>query len=334
VADDKGQLLMLVTAAAELAAEGALPVNVQFVCDGEEEVGGTTVARWFADADVRASACVIFDTGMPQADVPAFYLATRGILYVNVRLRTADADLHSGVYGGAALNAAHALSDMIAAVLPQAGRLPEPLCAGTTPPTAAEVRDWSTLQPGEQALGDVAAAPADERAAAEFYSRTFAQPSLDVHALAVGDPGGVRTVVPATAEASLSMRLAPDQSPPAVAEALERLLREAAPTSAAVELAVVAEVEPARVDPFSDAVELAAGAFAHALGKRPLMLRSGGTLPILPAIVGRGIPAIITGFALPESNVHGPNERLPLRYVELGIAAAKETFRRFADLPR
>ena len=107
--DDKGQLYMLLAAARELAQAGELPVNVRFCCDGEEETGGHSIVE-FLEADERgADAAIIYDSGMIRRDVPAFNLATRGMAYFHVTLRTGDKDLHSGIYGGAALNAAHAL---------------------------------------------------------------------------------------------------------------------------------------------------------------------------------------------------------------------------------
>ena len=107
--DDKGQLYMLLSAARELAQAGELPVNVRFCCDGEEETGGHSIVE-FLEADERgADAAVIFDSGMIRRDVPAFNIATRGVVYFHLTLRTGERDLHSGMYGGAALNAAHAL---------------------------------------------------------------------------------------------------------------------------------------------------------------------------------------------------------------------------------
>ena len=107
--DDKGQLYMLLAAARELAQAGELPVNVRFCCDGEEETGGHSIVE-FLEADERgADAAIIFDSGMIRRDVPAFNIATRGMAYFHVTLRTGESDLHSGMYGGAALNAAHAL---------------------------------------------------------------------------------------------------------------------------------------------------------------------------------------------------------------------------------
>ena len=140
VADDKGQLYLLLKAAAGLAAEGALPVNVRFACDGEEEVGGHSIIDFLAADGRDADVCVIFDADMPEQGVPAFYVATRGIVYMHVRVRTGERDLHSGMYGGAALNATHALLQALSGVLPRDGRLPGAAAGGRDPADAGGAR--------------------------------------------------------------------------------------------------------------------------------------------------------------------------------------------------
>jgi acetylornithine deacetylase/succinyl-diaminopimelate desuccinylase-like protein len=332
VADDKGQLYLLLKAAAGLAADGALPVNVRFACDGEEEVGGHSIIDFLAEDDRQADVCVIFDADMPARGVPAFYVATRGIVYMHLKVTAGERDLHSGMYGGAALNGMHALVQTLSGVAQRDGRLPEALRAGVRPPTAEEAESWGSLASGADVLSDQGARPADAAAADEFYVRTWAEPSLDVNGLAGGSPFLQKTVIPAAGEANLSMRLVADQDPGAMFAAVELLLREAAPAGAEVELERMASGRAGLVEPGSQAIRLAQDAFERALGKRPLLLRSGGTLPIVPALGDRGIPAIITGFALPDSNVHSPNERLLLEYVPLGVAAARELFVGFAGL--
>ena len=131
VADDKGQLYLLLKAAEQLAAEGALPVNSRFACDGEEETGGHSIVDFLAADERGADAAVIFDSDMVARGVPAFNVATRGLCYFHLIVRTGARDLHSGMYGGAALNAAHALTSILAAVAPRDGRSPEPLRAGS-----------------------------------------------------------------------------------------------------------------------------------------------------------------------------------------------------------
>ena len=332
VADDKGQLYMLVKAATELAAAGDLPVNVRFACDGEEETGGHQIVDFLAADERGADAAIIFDSGMTRRGVPEFNLGTRGLVYLHLKVRTGERDLHSGVYGGSALNAMHALSRILSAVQPHEGRLPEPLRAGIAPPTAEEVAGWAQLVAGGKRLADAGARPVDARAAEEFYLRTTAEPSLDVHGIAGGSPLLQKTVLPAAADANLSIRLAPGQDVEQIAGALEGLLRGAAPEGAELELTRLSTSPPGLVQPEQPAVQLALEAFSRTVGRRPLLVRSGGTLPIIPALAEKGIPTILSGFALPESNIHSPNERILAEYVPLGIEVSRELYRSLASL--
>lgn len=330
--DDKGQLYMMLAAARELAAAGDLPVNVRFCCDGEEETGGHSIVE-FLEADERgADAAIIFDSGMIRRDVPAFNLATRGLAYFHVTLRTGDRDLHSGVYGGAALNAAHALAETISKLVARDGRLVDSLREGLVPPTEEELAGWRELPSGADELADQGARAADPKAADEFYLRTFAEPALDVNGFESGSPHLQKTVLPVTAVANLSIRLAPGQKVAEIAPELERLLREAAPEGAELEIELWSSSPPGLVPPDSQAIRLGLDAFERVLGRRPALIRSGGTLPIVPALADKGIPTIITGFGLPDSNIHSPNERLVAEYVPLGIATAGELFRTLSAL--
>ena len=332
IADDKGQLWMLLKATEELAAAGELPVNVRFACDGEEEIGGHSIVDYLAEDERGADAAVIFDSGMMRRGQPEFNLATRGLAYFHVELRSGERDLHSGMYGGAALNALEALGETLAAVLPRDGRLPEALRAGIAPPTAEELEAWRTLQPGAEALSEQGAVPLDERAAEEFYVRTWAEPAVTVHGIEGGSPQLQKTVLPVHAVANLSIRLAPGQRVEEIAPEMERLLREAAPEGAQLDVALWSSSPAGLIPPEAPAIQLALEAFERATGVRPLLVRSGGTLPIVPALADRGIPTVITGFALPESNVHSPNERLLVEYVPLGVAAARELLTGFGRL--
>ncbi len=327
-ADDKGQAYLLLKAAALLADERALPVNVRLAFDGEEEVGGHSIVDFLAADERGADACLIFDSAMPQEDVPAFDLGTRGLVYLHVRVRTGESDLHSGVFGGAALNALHALADALRPAL----SVPEELRVGAVEPTEAELASWRELEPGEHVLASAGARPLDAGAAEEFYVRTFARTAVDVHGIAGGEPMLQKTVLPVLAEANVSIRLAPGQDESLVAAAFERLVRDAAPAGAEVEVECWSSSPAGLVAPDAQAVQLAAAAFERVLGRRPLLLRTGGTLPIVPALTEKGIPTILSGFAVPGANVHSPNERLLARYIPLGVETARETLLAFADL--
>ena len=332
IADDKGQLYMLLKAAEELAAADELPVDIRICCDGEEETGGHSIVDFLAVDERGGDACVIFDSAMLKPEVPLFNLSTRGLVYFHLRVVTGDRDLHSGVFGGAALNAIHALVESLQAVLPRDGYLPEPLRFGIAEPTAEELAAWAELTPGADELASQGARSADPKAAEEFYLRTFAEPALDMNGIEAGSPYLQKTVLPVEAHANLSIRLAPGQDPDRVAPEVERLLREAAPDGAQLELTRLSSAPPGLVDPDSPAVRLGLEAFERAIGTRPLLVRSGGTLPIVPALADKGIPTILTGFALPDSNIHSPNENIPVDYVPLGVRAARELYKAFSRL--
>ena len=332
VVDDKGQLYLLLKAAALLAAEGALPVNVRFACDGEEEIGGHTIVDFLHDDGRGADACVIFDASMERPGLPLFNIGTRGLVGFDIVVRTGGRDLHSGLYGNAALNAIHALERMLSAILPRDGRVPEPLRPGIQPPSDSEREAWAELTPGSELLAAQGAVPYDDRAAEEFYLRTLAEPAVDVNGILGGKPGLRNTTIPARAEANLTIRLAPGQDVDTIRAAAAQLLREAAPDGADVELKSEDSAPPGYVSPDEPAVQLALGAFERVVGRRPLLVRSGGTLPIVPALAARGIPTVLTGFGLPESNIHSPNERLLVEYVPLGVEAAKDLYRAWAEL--
>jgi acetylornithine deacetylase/succinyl-diaminopimelate desuccinylase-like protein len=332
VADDKGQLYLLLSATRELAQAGALPVNVRFACDGEEETGGHSILDFLASDERGADVAVIFDSGMIGRGLPAFDLATRGVIYFHVTMRTGQRDLHSGLYGGAALNAAHALIHTLDAVVARDGRLAEPLRAGRTEPTAEELEGWRRLPTGDHELAEQGARPMDARAAEEFYVRTFAEPSLDVNGIESGSPRVQKTVIPVEAVANVSIRLAPGQEVEEIAAAFERILGEATPAGAELEIELLSAAAPGLVSPTATAVQLGLDAFERVLGARPALIRSGGTLPIVPALAAKGIPTIITGFSLPDANIHSPNERLLVDYVPLGIAASRALLEEFGSL--
>ena len=333
VTDDKGQVYVLLKAAQRLVEASALPVNLRFACDGEEEIGGTTIVDYLRADDGRADAAIIFDGGMLRRDVPVFDLATRGLVAFDVKVRTGERDLHSGMYGGAALNAIHALMRCLDAVLAGPdGRLPELLRQGIAAPTGEELEAWAALPPGGDELRTQGARPLDARAEDEFYLRTWAEPSCDVNGILGGKPGLRNTTLSVQASAELTIRLAPGQDVRTVATAAERLLRDAAPEGAEVDVRW-AGTPPGLVKPDAPAIQLGLAAFEQALGVRPLLVRTGGTLPIMPALADRGIPTILTGFGLPESNVHSPNERFLVRYFEQGVDAAAALYTRLGELP-
>jgi acetylornithine deacetylase/succinyl-diaminopimelate desuccinylase-like protein len=332
IADDKGQLYTLVKAAQLLAHAAELPVNIRIASDGEEEIGGHTIVDFLAQDERGADACVIFDGHSTRPEQLELSVGTRGLAGFELRIRTGRRDMHSGIYGGGALNAIHALMQTLAGVLPRDGVLPEPLREGCVPLREEERRAAAALPTGHVLLEEAGATPLDPKAGDEFYMRNWAQPSLDVNGIYGGKPEFVNTTLPVEAYARFTIRLAPGQELQRIQDAAERLLREAAPEGAELEIKRENSARPGLVPTDTRAIQLALDAFERALGRRPLLVRAGGTLPIVPALVEKGIPTVLSGFALPESNAHSPNERMRVEDLPRSIVAAQELFRAWGEL--
>ena len=330
-ADDKGNFLPLLHVACELARAGELPVTVRFLVEGEEEIGSESILSYLRDEPPPVDAAIVFDSLMADERTPAINTGARGLVQGPVEVRTGGRDLHSGLYGGAVLNATHALMDVLRAVLPGPdGRVPEELRAGTAEPGEAERESWRRLPGGGEMIGEAGAREVAAGAADEFWERTGAAASVDVNMLAGGEP---RTVIPSVARAQLSVRLAPGQRAKEVAAELARLLRAALPDGA--ELSVNLDLaDPALFDANAPALRLAAGAFERACGTPPAFIRLGGTLPLLAVLADQRVPTIVSGFALGADAFHAPNESYRLESLRLGERTARELYGSLSALPR
>jgi acetylornithine deacetylase/succinyl-diaminopimelate desuccinylase-like protein len=330
-ADDKGNFLPLLHVACDLARTGELPVNVRLLIEGEEEIGSEGLIHHLKERPPDVDAAIVFDSLMADERTPAINTGTRGLVQGPVEVRTGRRDLHSGLYGGAVLNANHVLMEVLRAVLPGPdGRARDELRAGITPLGDTERESWGRLPSGADMIAEAGAVAIADAAAQEFWERTGAEPSVDVNMLTAGEP---RTVIPCTARAQLSIRLAPGQHAGEIAAEAERLLREAVPDGA--ELSVHFDLaEPALFDANEPALQLAGAAFERACGTAPAFVRLGGTLPLLSVLAEQGIPTIVSGFALGADAFHAPNESYRLESLRLGELTARELYRALADLPR
>ena len=162
------------------------------------------------------------------------------------------------------------------------------------PPTDVEIEGWGALPGGAEELAVHGARPSDPRAADDFHLRTTAEPAVTVHGIESGSPRLQKTVLPVEAIANVSIRLAPGQTTAAIAPVFERMLRDAAPEGADVEIELWSTGEPGYVDPESPAVLTALDAFEHTVGIRPVVVRTGGSIPVVAALTARGVPAIVT----------------------------------------
>ena len=330
-ADDKGNFLPLLHVACAMAREGALPVHIRVLVEGEEERAGEAVAKWVRADEGGADVAVVFDSGMPDPDTPAITVGLRGMVDVDVTVRTAPRNLHSGLYGGTVLNALHVLHGQLAHVIPGAdGRVRDELRAGTAPVADAERNSWGALVPGEQAIAESGGRPVAPDAGAEFYERTGAAASVEVNQIAGGEP---RTIVPAQATAKVTMRLAPGQDPDQMSRVLSGLLNHDLPHGAELDTRVQT-ARPALFEVDQPAIRLAAEALEKACGRAPAFMRSGGSLPVVAEMAAQGYPVVVGGFGLPDDAIHAPNESYALRSLEWGEAAARELYLALARLPR
>src|SRR4051812_25972698 len=313
--DDKGNFLPVLHAACELFELGELPVNVRVLIEGEEEVGSELVMDWIASDERGADAAIVFDAAMASEELPAITTACRGLIGITVTVRVAERDLHSGLFGGVVPNAIHALEQMLAAVVPAPGQeLRAELRAGVSPVPEAERASWEELPPNP-----------------EFHEKTGAQPDVEVNGIIAGATDDLRTIIPAQAKANVSLRTAPGQRSGELAVVLERLLRDAAPDGAEVDISMHV-AEPAEFDPESPPLRAARIAFEQATGVEPALVRSGGTIPILAPFAERGIQTIVSGFALPDDAIHAPNESYRLRSLELNHSTSRALFEQLGNL--
>lgn len=326
--DDKGQLHLHVKALESwLQGAGTLPVNVVVVAEGEEEVGSHNLLPVVEALRERLAcdAVVISDSAMFDEGLPSLLFSLRGLAYVEVRVRTAAGDLHSGAYGGAVANPAAALAQMIATLHDEQGRI-------RIPGFYDDVREWDTatraaireLPFDEDRFRDGVGATA--LVGEEGWStleRLWIRPTCEVNGLLSGYTGeGSKTVLPAEAMAKISFRLVPDQDPRRVARLAEEHLRAVAPAGVTVEVTELHGGHPWRADPQGPLFEAAGNALAAAFGARPVLVGEGGSIPIVGDFERvLEAPALLVGFALPGCNMHAPNEWFALANHDRGIEA-------------
>jgi len=263
--------------------------------------------------------------------LPAITVGLRGMVMLELTVRTAERNLHSGLFGGSVLNALHVLHGAIAEVLPGPdGRLREELREGIGPPSPAELESWGRLLPGDEVIAEAGGRPVHPGAGAEYYERNGADASLDVNEIGGGE---ARTIVPGEAHATISLRLAPGQDPGRMHEVLLGLLRSALPAGVELEVSDTALAAPTLFRPEEPALQLAAAALRRACGAEPVFMRSGGSIPIVAEMAARGYPVIVSGFALGEDRIHAPDESYSLHSLRWGEAAARELFTALAALP-
>ncbi|CAN5500448.1 dipeptidase [soil metagenome] len=334
--DDNCQFLYDIEAVRGLlATEGSLPVNLVFFIEGEEEVGSPSMeALLAAEAErLRCDAVVVSDTTMVAPDVPSTCVGMRGLVAFDVAVRTAAADLHSGLFGGAVPNSAHVLARLVAALHDDDGRVTLPgFYDRVRPPTAAEATSMAALPFDEAAWMRAAGVERLEgEAGHSTLERIGARPTAEVTCIGVGYAGeGIKTIVPATGHAKVTFRLVADQDPTDVAEAFHAWVAERIPEGVEVTLTPHGAVAPALTPVEHPAVGALSRAIERVWGTPPLLTREGGSGP--EEALGRilGAPVLFLGVGLPDDRFHAPNERLVLDQLWRGLLAAGELWAELA----
>jgi len=326
--DDKGQSFThLKAVAAMLAERGELPVNVKFIVEGEEEIGGASIdhfVRQDAGGRLASDAVVISDTSMYAPGQPSIIYGLKGLVYMEIRVTGPSHDLHSGTYGGAVANPLNALAQIVAGLQdPESGKV-------TIPGFYDNV-----LQLEEWEREEFAALPFDEAAYKRHLGveelsgeqgfttreRAWARPTCDVNGLWGGYAGqGAKTVLPAKGGAKVSMRLVPDQDPEKIARLFEQRVRELTPPGVEVEISSVHGADPVLIDAKGPIVEAALDALEDVWGARPVRVREGGSIPIVSTFAQvLEVPVLLMGFGLDDDRLHSPNEKINLESFYGGI---------------
>lgn len=325
--DMKGQIIAVFKALEALALTDGLPINIKVIIEGEEEIGSPNLEPFIRQhKDMLACDFSLNpDTGMLSPEIPTITYGLRGLAYFELRLQGPAHDLHSGLFGGIVHNPAQVLCELIAGMHDKHGRITLPGFYDKVRPLTPEERHALSELPTDDAfyLEKTGAPALYGEAGYSPTERVGARPTLEVNGLLSGFTGeGSKTVLPATAMAKISMRLVPDQEPEQVYEQLSAFLKQHAPPSVRWELSSLAGGPASITDIHLPAVLALSQAMEATWGRPPVFRREGGSVPVVAQMQKiLGIDSVLTGFGLPDDNLHAPNEKLHLPTFYLGIEA-------------
>ncbi len=338
--DDKGQMFMHVKALEVMLQNEALPCNVKFMIEGEEEVGSENL-EWYVKRNREKLAndvILISDTGMIANDVPSITTGLRGLSYVEVEVTGPNRDLHSGLYGGAVANPINVLTKMIASLHDENKHITIPGFYDKVIELSKEERAKMAEAPFNLAAykKSIGIGAVEGEAGYTTNERNSIRPTLDVNGIWGGYQGeGAKTVIPSKAHAKISMRLVPDQDWEEIAALLKNHLQNIAPKSVTVEVKVLHGGE-SYVTPV-DGIEFQAAsqAMQATFGKTPVPQRSGGSIPIV-ALFERELKSktVLMGFGLDSDAIHSPNEHFGVWNFLKGIETIPMFYHYFTELKK
>jgi acetylornithine deacetylase/succinyl-diaminopimelate desuccinylase-like protein len=333
-ADDKGQMYTHIKAAEALhSLRGTLPVNLKFLIEGEEEIGGASIAGYVAAhaEKLRADVALVSDTAMYAEGLPTLCIGLRGLIYAEVEAAGPSRDLHSGLYGGAAPNAVAGLVELMAKAKDANGVIQIPgIYDGVEEPAAAELASWRQLPFSEERFltTEVGSTQLTGEPTRTVLERVWSRPTFEIHGIAGGFTGaGSKTVIPAKATAKVSFRLVPRQDPDRVIEAFREWVRKQTPKGIRTEVRILNASGAVVVNPDHSAIHAASRAFEQVFGKPTVFIRSGGSIPVVGDFSRHlGIPTVLMGFGLPDDGLHSPNEKFSLENYYRGIVTIANFF--------
>lgn len=338
--DDKGQAFMHAKAFEYMVANDCLPCNVKFMIEGEEEIGSPNLGKWCEEHQemLKADVILVSDTGMIDPQTPSITTGLRGLAYWQVEVTGPNRDLHSGSYGGAVANPINVLAKLIAQMTDENGRITMPGFYDDVKEVSAEERELLGRAPFnldnyKKAL-DIEAVFGEEGYTTR--ERTGIRPSFDVCGIWGGYTGeGAKTVIPSKAYAKVSSRLVPNQDHHKIADMFKAYFESIAPNTVKVEVKSLhggqAYVCPIDVPEYQAAEK----AYMDTYGKRPVPIRSGGSIPIISTFEQiLGVKSVLMGFGLESDAIHSPNENYPLEQFFNGIRTIPGFYKYFTELKK
>lgn len=336
--DDKGQGFMHAKAFEYMVRTNQLPCNVKFMIEGEEEIGSPNLGKFCEEHKemLKADVILVSDTSMIAPDIPSITTGLRGLAYLQIEVTGPNKDLHSGLFGGAVANPINVLANMIASLQDEHKRITIPGFYEDVIEVSREERDLMALAPFnleaykkaidvEELSGEAGYSPSEH---------TGIRPSFDVCGIWGGYTGeGAKTVLPSKAFAKISTRLVPDQDHHKIAVLIQKHLEAIAPPYVKVKVDNL-HGGPAYVSPTdSIAYQAADKAYTEAFNKRPVPVRSGGSIPIISTFEKvLGVKSILMGFGLESDAIHSPNENYPVWNFFKGIETISYFYKHYVEL--
>ncbi len=323
--DAKGQSMMFIEALrAWKTAGGGIPAPIIVLMEGEEEVGSPNLEPFLkANKDtLSADFALISDTNMWDVDTPGLTTRLRGMCNCELTLTGPNKDLHSGLFGGSALNPVNVLARILGELHDKNGRIQVPgFYDRVRPVSNRQAAEWQSLGFDEAAFlhGIGLTTPGGEKGVPALQ-RIWAQPTADINGMWGGYTGpGSKTIIPSEASAKVSFRLVPDQDPHAVFEGFQRFVHERLPAGMHVSFQAFGMAPGIEIDTDSLWARAACAALEQEYGRPAVMIGSGGTIPVVEQIKRvLNVDSLMMGFGLDDDQIHSPNEKYELKCFHKG----------------